>query len=448
MAEVGIGAAGLRHPVRPAWKARTAGTRAGTTPRPRRRARQKASKLAPLFALTLIIPVFFYVGPLRLAPFLLVLIAAFIPLCFVWVTGNAGRVRAPDLLILFSCLWGAIALFRAHGTDAVEPAGVLLLQTFGAYLMGRCLVRNKASCSAVFSVYFVMLLVLLPFAILETRNSVPYYLKLWSGVGLTYPDLLMESRMGLERVQVAFEHPILFGIFASSGFAVLFYNFRGVKRAVALLASTVAAILSVSTGAIVCLATQWGLILWGRTFRRSPKRWRNLGLAALAGYLFVDVLSNRTPFNVFVDYLTFNQGNAYNRILIWHYGTAEVARNPFFGIGMNEWTRPEWMSPSMDNFWLLIAVRYGLPALLTLALAFLLILFRVGRRQGLDDETALIRRGMIISLVGIFVAIGSVHLWNATFSWLMFFVGSLVWIMDKGEEPKSRKLALGGRAET
>jgi hypothetical protein len=332
--------------------------------------------------------------------------------------------------------------------DAVEPAGVLILQTFGAYLMGRCLVRNKASCRAVFGVYFVILLLFLPFALLETRNNVPYYLNLFSGMGPTYEKFLMEPRMGLERVQVAFEHPILFGIFVSSGFAVLFYNFRGVKKLTALLVSTVTAILSVSTGTIVCLATQWIVILWGRVFRRSPRRWRNLGLTALGGYVFVDLLSNRTPFNVFVDYLTFSQGSAYNRILIWHYGTAEVARHPFFGIGQNEWIRADWMSPSMDNFWLLIAVRYGLPSVIALILAFLLILFRVGRRQALDEETILMRRGMMVSLVGIFVAICSVHLWNATFCWLMFFVGSLVWIMDEGEEPKSRTSAVGHRAGT
>lgn len=394
--------------------------------------------LAPLFVLTLIIPVFFYVGPLRLAPFLLLLIVAFIPLCFIWAT-NAGGVRAPDLLILFSCLWGTMALFRAHGTEAVEPAGILVLQTFGAYLMGRCLVRNKASCRTIFNVYFMILVLLLPFAILETRNGVPYYLNLWSWLGSTYDNLQMPSRKGLERAQVAFEHPILYGIFVSSGFAVLFYRFRGgIKKAIVLLISTVLAITSVSTGALVCLGTQWGIMLWGKVFRHSPNRWRNLVLVAIAGYVTVDFLSNRTPFHVFVDYLTFSQGSAYKRIVIWEYGTAEVARHPFFGIGMNEWTRADWMSASMDNFWLLIAVRYGLPAAITLALGFLLILFRVGRRQGLDEETVIIRRGMIISLVGVLMAIGSVHLWNATFCWLMFLIGSMVWIMDEGEVAKSR----------
>jgi hypothetical protein len=235
MAEASIGAAGLSQRVRPAANAGAERVRTGARPRLRQKARQKTSFLAPLFILTLVVPVFFHVGTVRLAPFLLVLLVAFIPLCLVWVTGSAGAVRAPDLLILFSCLWGALALFQTHGAEAVEPAGILILQTFGAYLMGRCLVRNKASCRAVFNVYFALIVVFLPFAIIETIDGVPYYLKLFSAIGPVYPDLQMDPRLGFERAQVAFEHPILFGIFVSSGFAVMFYSFRGSRRALALL---------------------------------------------------------------------------------------------------------------------------------------------------------------------------------------------------------------------
>ena len=50
----------------------------------------------------------------------------------------------------------------------------------------------------------------------------------------------------------------------------------------------------------------------------------------------------------------------------------EVGRHPVFGIGLNDWTRPWWRAKmaSFDNFWLLQAMRFGLPTLIFLALAW------------------------------------------------------------------------------
>jgi hypothetical protein len=402
----------------------------------RGRSVNKTSLLAPLFIITFVIPVYFYLGPLRLAPFLLFLIVGFIPLFFVWISGRAGKIRLPDLLILFSSIWGGLALCLSRGVGAaIEPAGILILQTFGAFLMGRCLVRNKATFDTVLRVQIAILLLFFPFALLETRTGAAYYLQVFSKIAPTYGDSAMDPRMGLHRVQGAFEHPILFGIFVSSTFSLLFYALRGRLRIIMLSVSLALSIMSVSTGAMVCIFAQCGMIAWDRLFCNDPKRWRNLAVFCLLLYVTVDLLSNRTPFNVFVDYLTFNSGSAYNRILIWKYGTAEVWRHPLFGIGLNEWLRAPWMSPSMDNFWLVIAVRYGLPSLIMLSTGFFLVLFQAGKQRGLDRETARIRRGMVLSIVGVFVAICSVHLWNATFCWMMFLIGSTVWI---GEETSAQ----------
>jgi hypothetical protein len=99
-------------------------------------------------------------------------------------------------------------------------------------------------------------------------------------------------------------------------------------------------------------------------------------------YVGIDLFSTKTPFHVFVNYFTFSKQSAYNRILIFEYGTAEVARHPVFGIGLGDWERPVWMSDSMDNFWLVTAVRYGVPALFLLLLGLLLgILWKAGQRK-------------------------------------------------------------------
>ncbi|MEQ9123103.1 MAG: hypothetical protein RIM80_11120, partial [Alphaproteobacteria bacterium] len=72
---------------------------------------------------------------------------------------------------------------------------------------------------------------------------------------------------------------------------------------------------------------------------------------------------------------------------------------------------------------------------LMMAAAMFLIMYRAGRRVIDDEETLLLRRGMIMGGVGVMFAICSVHLWNSTYAWLMFYMGATVWIMDQGRVP-------------
>jgi O-antigen ligase len=160
----------------------------------------------------------------------------------------------------------------------------------------------------------------------------------------------------------------------------------------------------------------------------------------LSAYVIVDILSNRSPFEVFISYLTFNTASAYNRVLIWQFGTAEIFRHPFFGIGMNEWTNPWWMSQSMDNFWLYTAVRHGLPALLLLAAAILSIFAALAGLKRLDPVIHRYRLGWMISLCGLVVAGATVHYWHNMFCIFMFILGSGVWMLD--HRPRSTAAAV------
>jgi hypothetical protein len=138
----------------------------------------------------------------------------------------------------------------------------------------------------------------------------------------------------------------------------------------------------------------------------------------------------RRPFHVFVNYFTFSKQSAYNRILIFEYGTAEVARHPIFGIGLGDWERPVWMSDSMDNFWLVTAVRYGVPAFLLLVGLLLGILWKSGQRKNLPPEWRRARHAWAFTLFGITVAAATVHLWNALFVLFLFLIGSGAWLLD------------------
>ncbi|MEL7466310.1 MAG: O-antigen ligase family protein [Pseudomonadota bacterium] len=397
------------------------------------------ASLAILLLLALTTPLVFSIGPLRLSPYRLVLLTAFAPLLIAFIAGRAGRATAVDRLVFFAAIWAIVALAANHGAAAVETGGVFLLEFLGGYLVGRVCIRSPRAFARLGRAHFALLLALLPFAAVEAFTGRAPLIELFDLIGRSFDNHFQTARLGLERAQVVFEHPILYGVFAMSGVGLMAHLWRGspVKGAFAYLAACLSVLFSVSTGAIVGLAVQTFAIGWDRALRAVKARWKILLAVGIAAYFAVDALSNRTPFHVFVDYLTLNSGSAYNRILIFEFGAAEVARHPVFGIGHGDWTRPAWMSDSFDNFWLLNAMRYGLPMAIALIAAIAILIRRVARRSFRDGAARACQAGYLTSVAGLIVAGATVHFWNASFVWAMILIGAGVWMVDyrdDGEE--------------
>jgi hypothetical protein len=348
-------------------------------------------------------------------------------------------------MILFAA-WGAIALFATTPfNSAVQSAGIFIIESLGAYLMGRSLIRNEKSFQRFLRAIFIMLLVMLPLALYETITDHPIVLDTIRPFFNVIPKGNQEPRFGLHRAQVVFEHPILYGAFASS--LLGFMHYAKIVRAKPVggigwsLVASFASVLSLSSGALAALFVQYILIGWAKITNTIAYRWRILGAVFVSVYLIINLLSNRTPFHVIVTYLTFNTGSAYNRILIWNYGTAEVWRHPLFGIGLGDWERPSWMGSSMDNFWLVIAVRYGLPAFILLAAAFIFLFRDIGRIKGTPENIFKYRSGLFVSLGGLIVAGCTVDYWNAIYCWFLFLLGSGMWMLQEDSGDESRRIS-------
>ncbi len=122
------------------------------------------------------------------------------------------------------------------------------------------------------------------------------------------------------------------------------------------------------------------------------------------------------------------------------------------GIGLTEWQHPDWMSGSMDNFWLVAAVRYGIPGFLLIAGSFLAVCLGLGRLRNLSFEAAQCRKGLIISICGLVFSICTVHIWDAPYVLTLFLLGSGMWIFDSpGETPppsRYQRTTLRGRLPT
>jgi O-antigen ligase len=159
------------------------------------------------------------------------------------------------------------------------------------------------------------------------------------------------------------------------------------------------------------------------------------------------MLSNSGFFNLMVRYASLNTVSAFNRVLIWQFGSRSVAEHPWFGIGYDDWDRPTWMqwdnSFSIDNFWLLIAMRFGLPVAVFLGIATLtavgVLAWRSTRYQPAD---ARLMRGMAISLGVFALGIISVALWLIALAWFFVLVGVAVSLAYQLEPKPTPRLAI------
>lgn len=388
---------------------------------------------AYLFLFSLVTPFHFNVGPLLLMPHRGLLLLLFVPFFLdLFVFRRAGRVHLFDWLMFGSALWGALALIMNHGFAlAVQPMGIHMLEFFGAYLVARVAIRTSEDFRKVVKLFFLILLVLLPFAAAESILRRPVLLDLLPGN--TIRPVNTGVRMNMRRAQAVFTHPIHFGVFVSTGLGIVWYALRPrwlrFPGAPIVVLST---IFSLSTGALISLVMQTIFIAWEKISGFIDRRWTLFGILSVISYFVVDMLSNRTPFHVLVTYASFNTGSAYNRILIWRYGTDNVEQNPLWGIGLNDWVRPSWMSSSVDNFWLFIAMKFGLPAAIMFIVAVVLIIRKVSWAEISDPDTRLLRAGFLTSIGGIIVAGGTVHYWHAMMAFVLFMFGSGVWALNAG----------------
>jgi len=388
------------------------------------------SYLAVFFILSLLVPMIFRIGPILLMPHRIVLLLVFIPLLAGLLSGKAGRVLLIDWLMLFSALWAALALAVNHGLGAsIEAMGIHILEFFGAYLLGRVAIRSAGDFRLFVLVFFCVVLFLLPFAALESITRKPILLDL---IPNSLRPVTLGVRMGMRRAQTIFAHPILYGAFVSAGCGLFWYSLKPSMRSLSFFVVALSTIFSLSAGALIAFFFQSGLIAWDWAARSIRHRWRIFGLGGVAAYIVIDLISNRSPFHVITSYASFSPDSAYNRILIWEFGTQNVMANPIFGLGLNDWERPSWMGGSIDNFWLLVAMQFGLPAIGSFVIALVIIVWRLSRATLKNPFDQACRAGYLVTLGGIVIAGGTVHYWHAIMAFVLFFFGSGVWMISGG----------------
>ena len=98
------------------------------------------------------------------------------------------------------------------------------------------------------------------------------------------------------------------------------------------------------------------------------------------------------------------------RVLHYEYGMREILANPLFGVGLNTWGSPYWLSQALDSFWLSTALRYGIPAFLLQVAAFAVHFVRVMAARPQGDVAARMQAGYLIAFFSAIVMLFSVSL--------------------------------------
>ena len=423
---------------------------ASTTTKSSPQAKAGSLALLTIFLVSLVIPLRFFAGPLLLTPYRLFLLVMIIPLFFKWITGRAGKIYGTDFMFIGFVIWVAVALFAVHGTEQFEWIAITTVETLGAFLVGRVLVRTPQDFDRLLKFMWICMFTFLPAAILEANTGIRIFSSVADLIAQTsdwvYDGPNYVKRLGMYRAQLVFEHPILAGLFASAGFGFLYYTNRpdgkgiyGYQRAWVAVAVT---FFSLSSGAFLALIVLMGMAFWDKIMKRVRHHWKVLLALITLAYVTVDLISNRTPFEVFISYGTFSAHNGYMRIHVFVYGMENVWAHPIIGLGMNDWARPDWLyTTSVDNFWLLIAMRHGIPGFILVLGAYLATILRLSSLKLDSSYVRNQRTGLVLVLVGLVFALMTVHIWGIVYIFVLFLLGAGSWMRDFAHnESQKRRL--------
>jgi hypothetical protein len=390
------------------------------------------------FLVGLAVPWIIPLGPMNLSVYRLVLLVTLLPCLLSWVRGTLG-FRLPDLALFFYSIWAAASLFAAHdGSAATQTSGIFFIETMGAYLLARRYVRDAADFRGMVLTITIVVLALSPFAVYEwiTGNK-----PLLSTLNVVFPTVevtMMAPRWGFWRVQGPFSHSIEFGLFCTSIVALthLAWGHGGNFALRWLLTMMVAAtaFLSMSSAPISCLVFQVVLMAYAGLLRRNSRKWLILWSIFAAGVLAAQLGSNQGAAKFFISHFTFDPQTGWYRVAIWDYGSASVLNHPMLGIGLADWERPRWMvSDSVDNFWLLTAMRHGIPALVLLLGSCIYTMVAVTTAKSADRMVEICRVAYLISIITFLFVGVTIQFSHGIYAWFVFILGSGAWFMDTKE---------------
>lgn len=354
------------------------------------------------------------------------------------------RFLLVDYLMLIAIFWTGFSLylnsnsdFTAFFTSTIAQAADVGLSYFFARAAFRSIRDFRLFLLMMAPGFALIAAILVVESVTKTHILQPFVQSLL-GTGGGYP--LVDIRLGLMRAAGPFAHPILAGIVMASLLSL--YWFSGLRRWPLWIGVGAAAgsFFTVSSAALLGLVLGAGLIAYNwMTEKFVNLTWKLFFTISGILFLALELGTESGTFNLLVRYASLNSVSSYYRTLIWKYGSLNVEQHPWFGIGYGDWDRPQWMTSSVDNYWLLQAIQFGImPPLIYFIIIILAVigLSRRSNRENLVDQRTL--RGIAISMAVMALGALSVSVWLSAQVWFHLLMGISV-SMASGLKPLPRR---------
>ncbi|MGV6804444.1 MAG: O-antigen ligase family protein [Ruegeria sp.] len=379
-----------------------------------------------VYIMVLLIPIEFSLnlGGLLITPvrgFLLIVAG---PVFYMFFTRR--KFTTEDGLMVFFALWVFTSYLTRKGFANLDQSGQRFLEIMVSYCITRTFFTNRQQMISYSQLLAVVIAILgflaIPEAITHYRflHEVP---ELLTGFYYYISD---DTRMNMLRAATTFEHPILFGLFAASSMSMLWFSTQSTGRRLWRTVTTgIASFFSLSSAAILVFGLQMALITMEFFTRKIPRRLTLFTVGTTAIVIFLETASNRGAIGLIASYLTFSAHTAYYRILQWNFTIDDVMRNPLFGVRYSEWTRPYWLTDSIDNNWLFIAFENGIPAVVALFALYLVIFLKVLKRARATKDMTLrgLEMGWIIAAISLFLGGWTVTFFGKMTPYFSLFLG-------------------------
>jgi hypothetical protein len=389
-----------------------------------------AGTLLASYVVSLMIPAEFHVGPIRLTPYTALLIVFIVPLFLHFlrqVAQGTNRLIALDFMMIGYVGLVGVSILYNNGFGRIILVFNQVVSLFGGYMVGRILIRRTTDYAQFFRFFLYGLVFWFPFAMLELVTRRMLISEILSHFADALPRAGNGPRLGLNRVQAFMEHSITYGLLCSVGVANSYYLLRDKAFPLRYAGTGFFAFMtfiSLSSAPVIAMGMQFLLIGWDRITGVARHKWVLLGIIWVVTVATVQLAAPHGIVGLVIDNFAFDSSTGWGRTEIFEYGSAEVRRHPLLGIGMNDWVRPYWRGPSVDNFWLVTAMRYGLPAFLLLVGGIMLHLAIIATRRNFGPMLADLRKGYVITWMGVIFVLFTVHIWGAGPLFIMTYLGA------------------------
>lgn len=364
-----------------------------------------------------------------LSPYRLLIIIGSV---YIFASGLNGRLKLvlPDYLVMIATGWLWISFYINLGFDEFAvPAGGQTADIALSYFFARAAFRNLRDLRLFLLLVAPGLAVIGGILVLESVSQQhilqPFFADL---LGKSKTHWRTDYRLGIMRAAGSFPHSILAGIFFASFLPLYFLSgLKGWPRILGLAAS-LASFFTASSAALLALSLGGALVAYNwLTERIANLSWRVFFAAVGVFVFFAELGTESGSFNLIMRFGSLNSASAYNRVLIWRYGSENVQANPWFGIGYDDWVRPDWMVASIDHYWLLQAIQVGVIPPLMIALATIMgivTLLRASAYLNWTDRQTM--RGLAMAMSVFALGAVSVSIWLSAQVWFHMMIGICV----------------------